>query len=395
MSGNFSVIPVLYLLGVAHGLFLVVTLFTKQSGPRLANTYLGLYTLVFVFALFDYFLDVTGLINQFVQIRTLLWPKEFLYGVLVYFYTRELTLPGQYQLRGWQWWHFAPVCLHVLVTWPLLLMSESTQIRVLTDMPDTTVLEQVWALVLGNVELILTVIHLTIYLLLSMRLIQQYQHRILSEYSNIERITLVWLRNLLIGTLVVYVCWLVDELIDFDPMVESWTAAILGISMVILIYSMSFLGLRQPQVFVHRDLEVKPLDQSSAGERHHGDGEKYRHSALSAEMCASLYDELTTKMVSEKLYTDNDLSLPKLATEIGVSANYLSQVINQQAGQNFFDFINRYRVDEVKHQIHSMPDATVLALALNSGFNSKSAFYTAFRKHTGLTPSQYKQRLSA
>lgn len=393
MSTNFSFVPVLYLLGVAHGLFLVVALFTKQSGPKLANLYLGLYTLVFVCALVDYFLDVTGLINQYVVMRTLLWPKEFLYGVFIYFYTRELTKPGEYPLRGYQWLHFLPALLHVVITWPLLLMSPKMQIRVLTDNPVTSTLEQVWALVLGNVELVLTVLHVSIYLLLSMRLIQQYQREILAQYANIESITLAWLRNLLIGTLGVYVCWLVDEFIDFGVVVEQWTTATLGISMVLLIYSMSFLGLRQPQVFSnhHRSSGSVVFTEQKTFET--VNNEKYQFSALSPAMSASLFKTLTSKMTQEKMYTQNDLSLPKLAQALGVSVNYLSQAINQQSGQNFFDFVNRYRVEEVQQQMQNKLDSTILDLALNAGFNSKSAFYSAFRKHAGLTPSEYKSTL--
>lgn len=394
MAANFSIVPVLYLLGIAHGLFLVVALLSKNSGPRLANLYLGLYTLVFVSALFDYFLDVTGLIDQYVAMRTILWPKEFLYGVLIYFYTRELTHPGEYSLRGQQWWHFSPAFLHILVTWPLLLISSQTQIRVLTNQPNASMQEQIWSLILGDIELVLVVIHITIYLLMSMRLIQQYQRGILAQFSNIEPITLAWLRNLLIGTLAVYACWLVDEFVDFGTAVEGWADAILGISMVVLIYSMSFLGLRQPQVFSNRDLSSASTMTNNESIDESVENEKYRYSALSPEMSANLYTELTNKMVDNKLYANNDLSLPKLAEEIGVSVNYLSQVINQQSGQNFFDFINRYRVEEVQKHIQNKPEITMLDLALDAGFNSKSAFYAAFRKYTGLTPSQYKKSLS-
>ncbi len=131
MTIEFSVIPVLYLLGAAHGVFLAVALLTSKGGPRRANCYLGCYTLVFVCALFDYFLDDTGLVYQYVFARTLLWPKEFLYGVLIYFYTRELTQPAQFLITRRQWLHFVPAILHVLVTWPLLTMDSPFQLRIL------------------------------------------------------------------------------------------------------------------------------------------------------------------------------------------------------------------------------------------------------------------------
>jgi AraC-like DNA-binding protein len=88
--------------------------------------------------------------------------------------------------------------------------------------------------------------------------------------------------------------------------------------------------------------------------------------------------------------------LPQLAEQLGLSPNYLSQVINERLEQNFFDFINWYRIEEAKHRLASPVGErdNIITLALDAGFNSKSAFYTAFKKHTAMTPSQYKKSLS-
>ncbi len=99
-------------------------------------------------------------------------------------------------------------------------------------------------------------------------------------------------------------------------------------------------------------------------------------------------------VVQNQLYRDSLLSLPQLAEKLDLSVNYLSQAINQQKGQNFFDYINTYRVQEVIRLMQKSPSTNVLDLALAAGFNSKSPFYAAFRKHTDMTPSQYRQTLS-
>ncbi|MEJ8569412.1 AraC family transcriptional regulator [Elongatibacter sediminis] len=392
MTPSFSLIPVLYLLGAAHGLFLAFVLLTRSPGSARANRYLGCYTLVFVAALVDYFIELTGLERSLIGLRTLLWPKEFLYGVLVYFYTREMTTPGRYVLRGRQWWHFALPLLHVAVTWPLLLLPGDTQFAILNDQPGPQFLQRAWALLLGDAELVVTVVQLTVYLGLSLRLIRRHQKRLPQTFSYREKVNLSWLRNLLVGTFAVYFIWLAAEFLNLEESLDAGLDFALGLSMVLLIYSMSILGLRQPRIFAAVPADARPdIGTVESVSRDHE--QKYRNSALSAEMSGQLMREVDALMHREKPYLDGSLSLPQLAARMNISSNYLSQAINQHAGQNFFDYINAHRVEEVKALMRKQPDQTVLDLALDAGFNSKSAFYTAFRRHAGKTPGQYRKTL--
>jgi len=98
-------------------------------------------------------------------------------------------------------------------------------------------------------------------------------------------------------------------------------------------------------------------------------------------------------MKRNKPYLDPELTLPQLAEEIGMSRNQLSYLMNECLGMNFYEFINTYRIDQVKKWLGeaSKDQLTILGLALEAGFNSKVTFNTAFKKYTGLTPSQYKK----
>lgn len=100
-------------------------------------------------------------------------------------------------------------------------------------------------------------------------------------------------------------------------------------------------------------------------------------------------------MVANKPYLEGDLVLPQLAQQLGISANYLSQVINEQLKVNFYDFVNGYRVEEAMRLMRdtAKEKANILNIALDSGFNSKSAFYTAFKKATSMTPTQFRKTL--
>ncbi|MDH5303971.1 MAG: AraC family transcriptional regulator [Gammaproteobacteria bacterium] len=151
------------------------------------------------------------------------------------------------------------------------------------------------------------------------------------------------------------------------------------VSVVIVIYAIGYLGLRQPIIFA----------RDPAGE---AANKKYEKSAIDADMSNALLVELRQHMASAKPYLDGDLTLAELARQLKISQNYLSQVINEQTGKNFFDFVNEHRIEAAKRVLadRDRSDAKVLTIAMDAGFNSKTAFYEAFKKHVGQTPRQYR-----
>lgn len=108
------------------------------------------------------------------------------------------------------------------------------------------------------------------------------------------------------------------------------------------------------------------------------------------------FRKLETLMHAKKLYRNQDLSLSSTADILGISACYLSSMINSLLKKSFIDFVNEYRIRDVKHNLLSQEFAhyTIVSVGLEAGFNSKSAFYTAFKKHTGLTPLAYRNRFA-
>lgn len=104
------------------------------------------------------------------------------------------------------------------------------------------------------------------------------------------------------------------------------------------------------------------------------------------------FKKLEQLMKRQKIYRDPSLSLSCVAEALGISACYLSSMINALLNKSFIDFINEYRVNDVKRNLisNAFEHYTVVSVGLEAGFNSKSAFYQAFKKHTGLTPVQYK-----
>ena len=123
---------------------------------------------------------------------------------------------------------------------------------------------------------------------------------------------------------------------------------------------------------------------------------KYAKSGLTDDRLALYKNRLERVMKSERLYLRPDLTLPELAKAVNCSVNHLSQVINSGFGMSFFDYVNRYRVDHAKTLLSELDGNgdSVLNIAFSVGFNSNSAFYTAFRKCVGQAPAQYRRGLS-
>jgi AraC-like DNA-binding protein len=118
-------------------------------------------------------------------------------------------------------------------------------------------------------------------------------------------------------------------------------------------------------------------------------GGKYKKSGLKGDSLVEGQQKLLDFMRLEKPFLDPKLTLSGLAGYLDMSSNQLSQIINQQEQINFHDFVNRYRVDEFIHRASQNNSFSILAHALDSGFNSKSSFNSIFKKHKDMTPSQY------
>ncbi len=153
------------------------------------------------------------------------------------------------------------------------------------------------------------------------------------------------------------------------------------ILIVVYVYFLSFSILVNPSVHINfKNPETVP---------------KYRSSGLGKAQAEEYVNRLNFYMDQEKPYLDTKLSLPELAQAIGISPNVLSQLINETMGKNFNDLVNHYRLEAFKVKLMDPSEShkTLLALALESGFQSKASFNRVFKNSEGMTPSSYKRLL--
>ncbi|MEX0738586.1 MAG: AraC family transcriptional regulator [Pseudohongiella sp.] len=163
-------------------------------------------------------------------------------------------------------------------------------------------------------------------------------------------------------------------------------AVLRNLVILVMIWSVAIWGLRQKPGFEELYQSNSETQEVLKSITEH----KYQRSALNAQLADSIVTRLTYAMEYDRLFLDASLSLPKLAKHISRSAYHISQTLNETMGVNFFDYVNRYRVNAAKEQLKNTDD-TVLDIAMNAGFNAKSSFYTAFKKETGVTPNQYRK----
>ena len=209
-----------------------------------------------------------------------------------------------------------------------------------------------------------------------------------------------WLRNItLILTFVLCVFLLENLLLLVDINLchyFSMTSYLAGFA----IYLVGYLGLLKSEVFssqavinfFHRVSENNFTGPKKEDNRERQD--KYVKSGLSSDKAKGYLDNLVNIMEIENIYMDSNLTLNQIANKLGIFVYNLSEVINTQKNQNFFNFINKYRIEKVKKDLTdpAKSNLKILSIAFEAGFNSKASFNTIFEKFSGLTTSDYRNK---
>lgn len=227
------------------------------------------------------------------------------------------------------------------------------------------------------------------YSALSYRLMKKYKLKIRNRFSYSEEISLKWLRYCIVGIgmvflLAVIVFLLRDELsyaFSLNPEYVFYSI------MIVFIFYIGYFGIKHKNIFVSN-----PLPESCKTDKEPAP-EKYKNLGMKVKLAAELHEKLLQFMDEKKLYLHPKLSLPEFAQQLGISSNQLSQIINQQAKANFHDFVNQYRVEEFLRNAKSSKNFSMLALALDAGFNSKSSFNYIFKKQKGVSTSHYLSKI--
>ncbi|WP_289665319.1 helix-turn-helix domain-containing protein [Flavobacterium panacagri] len=205
-----------------------------------------------------------------------------------------------------------------------------------------------------------------------------------------------WVITLLTFMYMLLVFWLTTYMVGwFFQLDVSSIMSVLGLAATFVIHWTAYIGIYKYKLaknkqaifnFLNNDLAISP-DQLHIIENNIV--EEYRESITADNL---YFQKLELLCQEEHIYNDSTLNREKVAEKLGISPGYLSQIINTVTGDNFANYINQYRVEAVKEMISNpeYENYNLLAMGLESGFTSKTTFYKAFKKVTGLTPNEYK-----
>lgn len=243
------------------------------------------------------------------------------------------------------------------------------------------------------------------YLVATFLLIKRHQANMKRIVSNMNQINLDWLLQFLSILSITLFMWLNDTLFGL-PYVTEATNVIYTICIFFLAYyaiqQKTIFGFKQKDIteiadlFENDNIKTVSADLPIYNSVDTGQAiiEKPKTKRLSESQIENLSIQLTALMEKEKMYLDNDLNLPTVAEKLGINIHEASFLINETTNDNFYSFINRYRVEEAKKLLASatVEELNILGIAFASGFNSKTTFNTTFKKIVGISPSQYSKQ---
>jgi AraC-like DNA-binding protein len=400
-----------YFFGFLLGLVLCAALMAGGSGRQFANRWLALLVAVISIFVLRKVPFTSGLILQYPHFMGL-YPLAFALGPLLYLYTRALAR-GETRFNRASGIHFVPLVLVFLSLIPIYALSTEDKHKVATayftgEFADEIRMLGYW----GYCIVLMSWLHFSCYCLGVILLLRRHEVYILNQFSYIEKVSLQWLRLLARFCLLVALAGVAAHSLAFqlDYPLASPITVYTEMLLVLLIYVVGYMGLRQPAIFQPSPEEPSsPMPASSpksplattatqsnlvAMDTPDDAFTKYEKSSLTDGAAETYKAELLELMARDKPFLDSELTLTKLSELTDIQHHHLSQVINANLGRNFYDFINHYRVETAKELLADpqKPREAITDIAMAAGFNNKNSFYKAFRNQLDMTPAEYRRQ---
>ena len=359
-----TLLQLVSMIAIFQAILMAVFFFLNKKSPRPSNIILASMLLIFsIINGFSLYYQLSGYRVSFEQRKLLFFINHlgFLIGPLLYLYVKSLLING-FSIRKWDWFHFLPFVIAILCSIPIVQQYHNLYVY---QYPSRVYFHG--AIIIQNL----------VYFMASFKILQSYGLTFKSFLSYISDSKLAWVRYFISGYIVLWSIQL-QLFMGWDILQQfSWcpyTTNLYILTAFLFFNGMLYIGLRRPEIF-HQ-------------------GKKYQYSILKETDKEQYHEKLTSLMSKEKLYLNPSISLPELAQKLDIAPCYVSQIINETFQQNFRDFVNKYRIEESKILLSQQNlNLNILGIALDTGFNSKSAFNKAFKRNTGITPKEFRKRL--
>lgn len=326
---------------------------------------------------------------------------------LFYYYFRSLTTI-KYRVKAKQWYHLLPPVIVLLLQLPYYLFPERVAWdfvlhKPVTDSYKSLATYLVWVNRISFYGLF--TLQFLFYLFKFRTNLKLHRLRLELMFSYKENLDLGWMKKLFIGILVFF---LSNDITYFFQLSHPWFSVMFYcIGMLLINFYIGYHSLIQSEMVeneiiarmthycaLHREM-TKPRSEMQE-DIITQELQKYQRSALKDEAREQILQKLDSIMKEEQLFTDSQISLEELAMKLNTNSKHLSQTINEGHQKNFFNYINDLRIQKAKEmlQTESHANLSIEGIAREVGFQSKSSFYTAFKKATGVTPTEFKSQLN-
>lgn len=378
---QFNIWSILILVGAAQGIFLSLFLLGRPEN-RQANRWLAALLAAISLHLAEYAADITGISFRYPALIAITYPLLFCFGPFYYLYCRGLlnshTSTGLKTLL----YFVLPVAVLVMML-PFYTMPAQDKVDVVLGTVNTGVIK------IPTEQLVIMGVHIAqtmAYIFASFRLVRRREGELKQFLSDtVVMRKIAWLKafNLYLSAyfllyFVVVVLWSLQHAYSMEA---DYVLLLIGAGSI---YVIGYMALSHPGI-----LKDMPHLQPAAGV-----DKVEEQPETNTEKHAGLKDALVQYMETARPYLQSDLKISDLASALAVSSHQLSQLINQEFEVNFYDFVNRYRVEEAKKLLLTNQSYKILVIGYEVGFNSKATFNRVFKKLTNYTPSEYKEQFS-
>ena len=373
-------ITTILIIGVLNGLTLGVLLVTIRNGNPTATKMFGFILVLIALLILESLLIQTNVHLSFPHLLRTTDGVFLLILPALYFYA-QLATGSKKRLEKVDLLHILPFLLFTFFLIPYYSLDGSTKLTY-TESNNNEIA------ILGYLKALSGIIYFTLTTVHIMRFRKNVKENQLPP-TNFQNVS--WFFRILMLLIAIGLISLISftlENLGITLLVDSDTTSSLLLTMGF--YVNGFVLIRNPYILWDRDQTELSLSKKKDSKP------KYRHSPLTNEQMGKYLQILLRQMKENKAYKNKDLN-PKTLEEItGIKSYYITEVINTLLERNFYEFVNEYRVDEVKTLITDKKNnhITLLALAHEAGFNSKASFNRIFKIYVGMSPSAFKKKHS-
>jgi AraC-like DNA-binding protein len=374
---------IIFIIGASQALFLAFLAFNKKNRSN-ADFVLAIWLFLIAINLIDFYLLKTGLAYEHPHLLGIGACIPLIHGPFMYVYLLVMISRNSKILPGYLLHGIPFIAFTIYFMFDFYFLNGAEKIAYIekqaNDPYPVIILLNVLILAAGP-----------LYIMLSLLRLRTHMNNIANNFSYTEGVNLRWLRYVISGLTFIWLMVVLSNILSKVPVItDSLSENIIYMSVTIAVFFLGYYGIKQKAIYIDSPKSVKAIKKLATGKRP-GQIQKVDDLSQKEDKEVVYMTTLLDFFDTEKPYLNNKLSLKEVADALNIPLNLLSSVINRQTGKSFFNFVNSYRVTEFMSRLADPANKnyTLMAIAYESGFNSKSSFNRIFKDYTGLTPSEF------